>query len=204
MVTKAKVAAVRDSWFGNGSMVDRGLASTNNFEYSSTTQARFMKRNLLLISMLVLFFVPAIGQKILLKIPSITAAAGEDVRAVEFKVDNTIKWGTGGSGVGKTVVGDMLIKKSNSTSTNELYKKVLTGVVLPTVTIEYYDASNVLFFTITLKSVYVTNFYWLSPECPTCLKMEHQVAFNPRQIETTDAATGITVKYDVVTASIYN
>ncbi len=143
------------------------------------------------------------AQKILLKIAPITPVAGEDVKAVEFKIDATSSWIGGGGGAGRANFHEVLIKKSNNTSTNELFKKVATGTVLQTVVLEYYNASNVLYFTITLRQVYVTNFYWLSPECPTCLKLEHQVAFVPRQIETTDAVTGITYKFDVVTNSSY-
>ncbi len=148
---------------------------------------------------------PLSAQKILLKIASITATAGEDVKAVDFKVELAATWlgGGGGGGGGRANVHQLLIKKNNNTSTNELFKRVLTGIVLPVVVLEYYNASNVLYFTITLKQVYVTNFFWLSPECPTCLKLEHQVAFVPRQIETTDAVTGITYKFDVVTNSSY-
>jgi len=143
------------------------------------------------------------AQKILLKIASITAVAGEDVKAVEFKIDATATWIGGGGGGGRANFHEVLIKKGNNTSTNELFKKVATGTVLQTVVLEYYNASNVLYFTITLRQVYVTNFYWLSPECPTCLKLEHQVAFVPRQIETTDAVTGITYKFDVATNASY-
>ena len=143
------------------------------------------------------------AQKILLKIASVTAAAGEDVKAVDFKIELAATWLGGGGGAGRANVHDLLIKKSNNTSTNELFKRVLTGTVLPVVVLEYYNASNVLYFTITLRQVYVSNFFWLSPECPTCLKLEHQVAFVPRQIETTDAVTGITYKFDVVTNSTY-
>ena len=147
---------------------------------------------------------PLAAQKILLKIASITPAAGEDVKAVEFKIDLAASWAGGGGGtVGRAIFSDMLIKKSNNTSTNELFKKVVTGTVLPAVILEYYNASNVLYFTITLKQVFVTDFFWLSPECPTCLKLDHQVAFAPRQIETTDAVTGITFRFDVSTNSSY-
>ncbi len=143
------------------------------------------------------------AQKILLKIASVTAAAGEEVKAVEFKTESKMTWIGGGSGQGRATIHDLLIKKSNNTSTNELFKRVTFGTVLPTVILEYYNASNVLYFTITLRQVFVNNFFWLSPECPTCLKLEHQVSFAPRQIETTDAVTGITFKFDVVTNTSY-
>lgn len=161
---------------------------------------------LLLVCLFIWGALPASAQKILLKIASVTATAGEEVKAAELRGDGSISWsgaGGGGATVGKVSIKDMLIKKQNGTSTNELFKKLLQGTIIPAVVIEYYDANNTLFFTITLKTVFVTNFYWLSPECPTCLKLEHQVAFAPKQIETFDVATGVTVKYDISTNSIY-
>ena len=144
------------------------------------------------------------AQKILLKIASITDPAGEEVRAVDFKVDAVTTWASGGGvSVGAPKVHDILIKKTNNTSTNAIYKKLLQGAITPIVILEYYDASNLLYFQITLKSVYVSNFYWLSPECPTCLKLEHQIAFVPKQVETYDVASGITVGFDVTTRLTY-
>ena len=144
------------------------------------------------------------AQKILLKIASITPPAGEEVKAVEFKIDATATWVGGGGGTSsRAIFHDLLIKKTNNTSTNELFKKLVTGTYIPVVVLEYYSASNVLYFTITLKTVIVTNFFWLSPECPTCLKLDHQVAFAPKQIETTDAVTGITFRFDVSLNSTY-
>ncbi len=156
-----------------------------------------------LVFILFLGVIPASAQKILLKIASITAAAGEEVKAAELRADGGVSWSGGGASVGKVSIKDVLIKKQNNTSTNDLFKKLLQGTSIPVVVLEYYDSNNTLFFTITLKTVFVTNFYWLSPECPTCLKLEHQVAFSAKQIETFDVATGITVKFDISTNLIY-
>lgn len=170
---------------------------------NSTKLSAMKKIYLLLVSLLILGACPASAQKILLKIASVTAAAGEEVKAAELRADGSISWSGGGAAVGKVSVKDFLIKKQNGTSSNDLFKKLLMGTAIPTVILEYYDASNTLYFTITLKTVFVTNFYWLSPECPTCLKLEHQVAFAPKQIETYDVATGVTVRYDLSTYSTY-
>jgi type VI protein secretion system component Hcp len=143
------------------------------------------------------------AQKILLKIGSVTATGGEEVRAVDFKFESPSNWTSGGASVGAPKTYDLLVKKTNNTSSNELFKKLLTGVTIPEVVVEYYDAANVLYFKITLKMVLVSNFYWLSPECPSCLKLEHQVAFVPKQIETFDVSTGITIRYDVSTRLLY-
>ncbi len=160
-----------------------------------------MKKFFSLLALLAFSFGPANAQKIVLKIASITPAAGEEVKAAEFKVEFPVV--LSGGAAGKPVFKDFLIKKSNGTSSNELYKKLLTGVIIPVVMIEYYDAANNIYFIITLKQVSVSNFYWLSPECPTCLKLEHQVGFVGRQIETYDVSTGVTVKFDVILNSIY-
>ncbi len=144
------------------------------------------------------------AQKILLKIGALTAPGGEEVRAIDFKVDATTTWVFGGgASVGAPKVHELLVKKTNGTSTNELFKKILTGGSLPEVVLEYYDAANVMYFRITLKSVFLSNFFWLSPECPTCLKLEHQVAFVPKQIETFDVSTGVTLGFDVTNRMTY-
>ncbi len=146
----------------------------------------------------------AFAQKILLKISGITVGSGEDVKAVDFKFEGTSTWGSGGVTAGTIKVYPVLVKKAAGLSTHEIYKKVLTGTIFtPNVDLEYYDASNVMYFKISLVNAIVTNFYWLSPECPTCIQLEHQIAFNPRRIETLDVATGITVKYDYQLKSFY-
>ena len=139
------------------------------------------------------------AQKILLKIGVVTAAGGEEVRAVDFKFDNLSIVSGGGHTSGKVQASDLMIKKTNNTSTNDLFKKVLNGSRYPEVKLEYYDNANALYFTLTLKDVIVTQFYWLSPECPTCLKLEHQVAFAPLIIESLDSATGVKVTYNFAT-----
>ena len=141
-----------------------------------------------------------------MKIDGITATAGEEVRAVEFKITAATTWANGGGvSVGKPKPGDFVIKKTNNTSTNELSKKILTGSAIPLVKFEYYSAADDKqpYFTITLKEVFVSNFFWLSPECPTCLKLEHQVAFVPKIFETFDAVTGKTVGYNISTGVVY-
>ena len=144
-----------------------------------------------------------IAQRILLKIDGVTAPDGEEVRAVDFKVRATTSWSPGGSSVGKARLDRFILKKTNNVSSNELFKAVLTAKAYPVVTLEYYDASEVQYFTITLKDVFVSTFFWLSPECPTCLKLEHQIAFAAKQIETADLLTGETLRYNVSTNATY-
>jgi type VI protein secretion system component Hcp len=144
------------------------------------------------------------GQKILMKINAVTAKDGEEVRAAEFKTDAATTWSSGaGASVGKPKTGPFIIKKTHNTSSNDLYKHILIGSEYPEVIFEYYDAAGKLYFTITLRNVFVSEFYWLTPECPGCLKLEHQVGFVPRKIETADLLTGITLKYDVSLAVTY-
>ncbi len=147
---------------------------------------------------------PSQAQKILMKITGISAVAGEEVSAVDFKFEATSTWGPTGITAGIVKTFPVLIKKSNGTSTNELHKRLSMGSVLtPNVVLEYYNESNVMYFRITMLNAIVSNFYWLSPECPTCIKLEHQVAFNPRRIETFDVSTGVTVGFDYQTKTTY-
>ena len=145
-----------------------------------------------------------IAQKILLKIGSVTAAGGEEVRAVDFKIDAATSWSLGGGPtVGVPKVHEFLVKKTSNVSSNDIYRKILQGASYPEVVLEYYNISDRLYFKITLREVYISNFYFLSPECPTCLELEQQVAFVPKQIESFDVATGVTVGYDVPERKVY-
>ncbi len=153
---------------------------------------------------LVVMYHHSTAQKIVLKIGAITASGGEEVRAVDFKIDAATSWSLGGgASVGVPKVHEFLIKKTNNISSNDIYKKILQGSSYPEVVLEYYNVADKLYFRITLKDVYVSNFYFLSPECPTCLELEQQVAFVPKKIETFDIATGITVGYDVPERLVY-
>lgn len=164
-----------------------------------------MKKKIILLQLLLLLLCgQGFAQRILLKITGITAAAGEEVKAVDFKFEGTSTWTSGGLSAGTIKLYPVLIKKSAGQSTHDIYKKLLMGTVYsPNVDLEYYDAANVMYFRISLVNAIVTNFYWLSPECPTCIQLEHQIAFNPRKIETLDVATGVTVRYDYQTKTFY-
>ncbi len=164
-----------------------------------------MKKQIVLINILLLLVCGQVfSQKILLKITGVTAAAGEEVKAVDFKFEGSSVWTASGVSGGTVKVYSVLIKKTSGLSTHEIYKKLLLGTIYtPNVVLEYYDAANVMYFRISLVNAIVTNFYWLSPECPTCIQLEHQVAFNPRRIETFDVATGITVGYDYQLKTVY-
>jgi type VI protein secretion system component Hcp len=162
------------------------------------------KRAGILLIFLLMICSHMMAQRILLKIDAITAPDGEEVRALEFKIRAATSWQLGGGvSVGKAKFDSLIIKKTNNTSTNDLFKSILTGKAYPVVMLEYYDASETLYFTITLKNVYVSGFFWLSPECPTCLKLEHQAAFVFKQIETYDVVTGETVRFDIPANDTY-
>ena len=144
-----------------------------------------------------------IAQKILMKIGSVTAAGGEEVRALEFQINASTNWTSGGgASVGKPNPGNLMIKKTNNNSTSELFKFIAQGSAFPEVIFEYYDASDILYYTITLSDVYVTQMHWLSPECPTCLKLEQQVGFVFKIYKTTDVATGVSVIWNIPSGTV--
>lgn len=144
----------------------------------------------------------AVSQSIIMKIGTVTEAGGEEVKAADFRIDAATTYGTGGgTSVGVPKVSEFIVKKNMGKSTQDLYRKILAGTVTPEVIIEYRNADSA-YLRITLKDVYISNFYWLSPECPTCIKTEHQIAFVPKKIETYDLITGVKVNYDVVTRVI--
>ena len=140
-----------------------------------------------------------VGQTIKMKIPSFTGlpADGEDIIAFEVSDTQFVSTGGGGGGsAGKTTFEFAKIKKQNSASTNELWKRSLNGQHTAEVQFEFYNSSNVLFYKIVLKDFTVNHFSYLSPECTNCPRLFHQVWFDYGKIEVTDVATGNTVKFD--------
>lgn len=141
---------------------------------------------------------PAFSQKILLKINSITDPEGEEVRALDFRITSPVVLsGGGGTGVSKATAADLIIKKTEGASTSDFFKKIVQSTTYPLVVFEYYNAANELYYTITLKDAKLTQLFWLSPECPSCLKLEHQVGFVFAQYTTEDKVTGKILTWNI-------
>lgn len=103
------------------------------------------------------------GQNILMKIPSVTAAAGEEVRTLEFQINAASSWTKGGgASVGKPNPASLIIKKANNKSTSEFLKSIGQGKSFPEIIFEYYDAANKLYYSITLTNVFLTQLNWLT------------------------------------------
>ena len=132
-----------------------------------------------------------------MKITGITAAEGEDILAFETS-DTTPASSTfgGGQTSGVPAFEFVKIKKENSPSANELFKRSVNGSHLPEVSFEFYDNNATMFYKIVLKAVTINHFSFLKPECSDCTKLYHQVWFNYTIIQVTDVATNTTVKYD--------
>ena len=138
------------------------------------------------------------AQNILMKIPSVTAAAGEEVRTLDFQINAASSWTKGGgASVGKPNPASLIIKKSNNKSTSDFLKSIGQGKSFPEIIFEYYDTANKLYYSITLTNVFLTQLNWLTPECPTCLKLELQVGFVFKTYKTFDVASGMKVTWDI-------
>ncbi len=138
------------------------------------------------------------AQKIIMKVSGTTGVNGEEVRALEFGIESPTNFLSGsGVSVGKAVPGSLKVKKNNDKSTSNLFKNLIKGVHFQEVSFEYYDGSNVLYYVITLSTAFVNKILWLSPECPTCLKLEHQVEFVFAKMKTEDKINNITLTWDV-------
>lgn len=161
-----------------------------------------MKKLYLLLILFIAISERGVAQKILMKITSVTAPAGEEVKALEFQINATTNFTSGsGAAVGKPVPGSLMIKMPTNTSTSEMFKKIVMGTSIPEVVFEYYDASNTLYYTITITNAFLTQLYWLSPECPTCLKLEQQLGFVFKTMKTVDA-NGVTLTWDITKLTI--
>ena len=161
------------------------------------------KSALLLFAILLMAYSQASAQKILMKIGTVTAAGGEDVRALEFQINASSNYLQGaGASVGKPVPSSLSVKRTHNVATNSLFNNIVKGTSIPEVKFEYYDAANVLYYTITLTNVFLTQLYWLSPECPTCLKLEQQLGFVFKTIKMADAVTGASTTWDIGSGSV--
>ena len=158
-----------------------------------------MKKTLfLLLITLMITSGKSIGQNILMKISSVTAAAGEEVRTLDFQINAASSWTKGGgASVGKPNPTNLIIKKPNNKSTSDLFKSIGQGKSIPEIIFEYYDTANKLYYSITLTNVFLTQLNWLTPECPTCLKLELQVGFVFKTYKTFDVASGMKVTWDI-------
>ncbi|MES2777786.1 MAG: type VI secretion system tube protein Hcp [Bacteroidota bacterium] len=143
------------------------------------------------------------SQGVKMIITGVTAAEGEDV--IAFETSDTIAATnfSGGGGASTPVFEFVKIKKVKGVSTNELYKRSLSGLHLTEVKFEFYDEIATLFYQVSIKDVTVNHFSYLAPECPGCFKLFHQVWFDYKQIEVTDISTGLVVRYNRATRVFY-
>ncbi len=137
-----------------------------------------------------------------MKITGITDAAGEEVRALDFRVTAPVATGGTGTSTGKAVPADLIIKKNQSASTSDFFKKIVQSGTYPSVIFEYYSATDELYYRITISNVKLTQLFWLSPECPSCLKLKHQVGFTFNAYKTEDLVTGTVVSWNIATNTV--
>jgi type VI protein secretion system component Hcp len=169
-----------------------------------------MKTKLILV-LLVLLSSSALSQKILLKISNtITGQNGEILSAVELKQSTTPPTNPQGGNTGHPVFETLMIKKPFANSTNYIWRASLQqggpNSFFPTVDLEYYNAGNVLYYKITLINARVYDFFYLSPQCPGCITLEHQIGFRFDKIEMMDPSISTsvgTIKYNLITNSFY-
>ena len=163
-----------------------------------------MKRYILLMA---LFSLSATGtifsQKIIMKIPTITDKAGEEVRSLDYGIEAQSSWTKGGgASVGKPNPGMLKIRKTNNRSTSEFLKNIGAGRSFTEISFEYYDQSQKLIYSITIGGVYLTEVSYVTPECNNCPKLEMQVAMVFKTFEANDVITGVKTKWDIPAGAI--
>jgi len=142
-----------------------------------------MKTIAILLSLLFAFAGNA--QKIIMRINNITGPQDEEILAFDWKntaiyPDGSI--GGGGGGTAKADPGLIMIKKEVAFSSNRLMKALAASETLSEeVVFEFYsnNTDKVPYYIIKLANAVVKQFYYLAPECPTCLKLVHQIGFSP-------------------------
>ena len=156
-------------------------------------------RKIFTIFFLLSVFITAKGQTIRLKMPPATPAAGEEILA--FEVSDTIPPTSFGGVTSIPRFEFVKIKKLKGSSTNDLFRRSVSGMRAAEAIFEFYDSGGVLYYKIAIKDVSVNHFSYLSPECSGCNQLIHQVWFDFESIEVTDMATGNIVRYNRTTRS---
>lgn len=189
-------------------LIDSEIIHTKNsapgdnlpYPYFLSDKFYFMKKIFCLVVICLFVFVAGKTQSIFMSIAGVTGGqSGEEIKALELKMDAPVNTGGGGSGppVGITKPGLLMVKKINGTSTTNLFEKMIAATKITEVIFTYNDNSNTPYFIITLTDAYLAQFYWLSPECPTCIKLEHQLGFTFAKMKIQDLVAGTTKTWDV-------
>jgi hypothetical protein len=166
-----------------------------------------MYKNLFILRLIAIILLGAVfqqgfGQKWVMKIANITAAAGEEAKALELKTAVTpgSTVGSGGS-FPKPFVESLLIKKVTGRSTNHLLEKFANQDFIPKVVMEYYDKDNVLTYLFEFSDVLIYKVDWLSPECPNCLPLDILIGLSPKIVLFEDKKNNLKRTWSLVTGS---
>jgi len=129
---------------------------------------------------------------------------GEVVKALEFKIAAAVTYGTGtGASVGKAQPGTLFIKKDIDSSANPLFRRLVMGQSFPSIVFDYYDDKNTNYYSITITEAFVTNLEFLTPECPSCLKLENLIGFVFKTIKLEDKIKKTNIIWDISLMRIF-
>ena len=158
-----------------------------------------MKRSLLPAFLIILISAfNSDAQKIVMKIPTLTDKAGEEVRSLDFDLEAISSWTKGGgASVGKPNPGKLSVRKTNNKSTAEFFRNIVSGKSFPEISFEYYDQGQKLIYSMTVGNAYITEVNWLTPECNNCPKLEMKISMVFKTIELNDVLNGTKVKWDI-------
>ena len=140
------------------------------------------------------------AQKIMMKVEGINLGDGEVIKALEWKTNADITiGGSGGNSVAKANPGKLIVKKNSGKSTDFFLKKIVQGQPISLVEMSYFETntSKDPYYTIKMENVYISDLFWLSPECPTCLQLEHQIGFVFSKITISDKINNLNTVWDV-------
>lgn len=136
------------------------------------------------------------GQRISMRIPSFPAVAnGLNVFSVNFQSKTPF---ISSQQSGTPVTGAITVTKENGADMTDLFRASLTNQRIPEVRFEYYNAANILYFTLTLTNVAVEAFNLMNEDCKTasCLTLQEQISFQPEIIRMTESPSGRIVSWN--------
>jgi len=164
-------------------------------------------KNIVTCALLLLICCYGYAQKIDMRVVYTTGGTlpkdGETVKALEFKIAAETSFISGsGTAVGKAIPGKLFIKKDIDSSANPLFRRLVMGQHFPSIVFDYYDDKNTNYYSITITEAFVTNLEFLTPECPSCLKLENLIGFVFKTIKLEDKIKKTSITWDIAQARI--
>lgn len=161
-----------------------------------------MKKMLPLLLLAILITVmQSYGQRITMKIPSFSGLAN-GLNVLSVNIQNKVLYTNNLPGAPN--LEPITVTKENGTDIVDLHRALFTNQRIPEVRFEYYNAANILYYTILLTNATVTSFNLMNENCktPSCFTLLEEMAFQAEIIRISESPSGKVVTWNNVTKRV--